>query len=129
MYRYRRRLFDILFQNVVVVDGEEVSARVFVDGRVESSDENALLYASTEPVILGADYFKICFAKMVAVIPRMLHDGRLTLAGTTKCGGEVFIHSRAEGAGCFADVASGTRGTVCAGTGAGVDDARLFRRR
>ena len=93
MYCYRSWLFDILFQNVVVVDGEEMSARILIDGWAESSNVDALLYSSTEPVILGAIYFKICFAEMMVVIFCMLHDGQLALAGTTKLGGKVFVDS------------------------------------
>ena len=104
-----------------------MSARIFVDGWAESSYVYTLFDSSSEPVVLGADDFEISFSEVVTVFSCVLHDGGLTLSRTSKGGGEMFVNSRAEGAGGFTNVAAGARGTVGTGTGAGVDDTCLFR--
>ena len=71
----RRWLLDVVAQYVVVVGGEGVSARVLIDGWAESSYIYALLYSSTEPIVLGADDVEVGFPEVVAVVSRVLHDG------------------------------------------------------
>ena len=90
--RWRWR-FHLSLDEVVVVGGKQVAARVLIDGWIECPDINAFLDPSSKIIVLGVNDFKIIFAEVMVEITRMLHDGRFTLARATKGSGKMFVYA------------------------------------
>ena len=93
-----------------------MSAWVFLNGWAKSSNKHALFDPSAEPIVLRANYLKVRFPDMVAVVLWMVHDGRFA---------SPILELRERG--CGANVAASAVVLICAGTGASVDEACLLR--
>ena len=58
-----------------------MTARVFVDGGFEGTDKDALFDPAAKMIFVDPDDVEVGLSKVVIVIARVLHNGRLALTG------------------------------------------------